>query len=165
MFLTSPGYHIDEECWDAKAQYAIGGSNGKSADEINGGLMRLSRYAHDTVNLFMEKGVEPTQEEFKTAFQMIRDGEKPKLSAKKKSRKDNANDDSDHTDIYSSKQDTNSPKQTFNNFSEPQKDRVMKITFWDVYHEYDHSDYKAMKPYIDVADDIKAEAMKKFDDF
>lgn len=68
---------------------------------------------------------------------MIRDGEKPKLSAKKKSRKDNANDDSDHTDIYSSKQDTNSPKQTFNNFSEPQKDRVMKITFWDVYHEYE----------------------------
>ena len=131
------GYHIDEECWDAKAQYAIGGSNGKSADEINGGLMRLSRYAHDTVNLFMEKGVEPTQEEFKTAFQMIRDGEKPKLSAKKKSRKDNANDDSDHTDIYSSKQDINSPKQTFNNFSEPQKDRVMKITFWDVYHEYE----------------------------
>ena len=28
-----------------------------------------------------------------------------------------------------------------------------------------HSDYKVMKPYIDVADDIKAEAMKKFDDF
>ena len=28
-----------------------------------------------------------------------------------------------------------------------------------------HSDYKAMKPYIDVADEIKAEAMKKFDDF
>ena len=28
-----------------------------------------------------------------------------------------------------------------------------------------HSDYKAMKLYIDVADEIKAEAMKKFDDF
>jgi integrase len=28
-----------------------------------------------------------------------------------------------------------------------------------------HSDYKAMKPYIDVADDIKAEAMKKFNQF
>jgi hypothetical protein len=28
-----------------------------------------------------------------------------------------------------------------------------------------HSDYKAMKPYIDVADEIKSEAMKKFDDF
>ncbi len=28
-----------------------------------------------------------------------------------------------------------------------------------------HSDYKAMKPYIDVADEIKAEAMKKFNDF
>lgn len=28
-----------------------------------------------------------------------------------------------------------------------------------------HSDYKAMKPYIDVCDEIKAEAMKKFDDF
>jgi integrase len=28
-----------------------------------------------------------------------------------------------------------------------------------------HSDYKAMKPYIDVCDEIKAEAMKKFDEF
>lgn len=28
-----------------------------------------------------------------------------------------------------------------------------------------HSDYKSMKPYIDVADDIKAEAMKKFNQF
>ncbi len=26
-----------------------------------------------------------------------------------------------------------------------------------------HSDYKAMKPYIDVVDEIKAESMKKFD--
>ena len=28
-----------------------------------------------------------------------------------------------------------------------------------------HSDYKAMKPYIDVADEIKIEAMKKFNEF
>ena len=28
-----------------------------------------------------------------------------------------------------------------------------------------HNDYKAMKPYIDVCDEIKEEAMKKFDDF
>ena len=28
-----------------------------------------------------------------------------------------------------------------------------------------HNDYKAMKPYIDVCDDIKEEAMKKFDNF
>ena len=28
-----------------------------------------------------------------------------------------------------------------------------------------HSDYKAMKPYIDVCDEIKEEAMKKFDNF
>ena len=27
-----------------------------------------------------------------------------------------------------------------------------------------HSDYKAMKPYIDIADDIKAKAMNKFDE-
>lgn len=25
-----------------------------------------------------------------------------------------------------------------------------------------HSDYKAMKPYIDIADDVKANAMNKF---
>ncbi|MEE6130443.1 site-specific integrase, partial [Chryseobacterium arthrosphaerae] len=28
-----------------------------------------------------------------------------------------------------------------------------------------HSDYKAMKPYIDIADEIKATAMEKFDSF
>jgi len=28
-----------------------------------------------------------------------------------------------------------------------------------------YSDYKAMKPYIDVADEIKIEAMKKFNRF
>jgi len=28
-----------------------------------------------------------------------------------------------------------------------------------------HSDYKAMKPYIDIADDIKAKAMQKFNNF
>lgn len=28
-----------------------------------------------------------------------------------------------------------------------------------------HSDYKAMKPYIDIADNLKAEAMKNFDEF
>jgi len=28
-----------------------------------------------------------------------------------------------------------------------------------------HSDYKAMKPYINVADEIKMEAMKKFNQF
>ena len=27
-----------------------------------------------------------------------------------------------------------------------------------------HSDYKAMKPYIDIADEVKSNAMKKFDD-
>lgn len=27
-----------------------------------------------------------------------------------------------------------------------------------------HSDYKAMKPYIDIADDVKEEYMKKFDE-
>ena len=28
-----------------------------------------------------------------------------------------------------------------------------------------HSDYKAMKPYIDIADDIKANAMSKFNNY
>lgn len=28
-----------------------------------------------------------------------------------------------------------------------------------------HSDYKAMKPYIDIADDIKVDAMKRFDEY
>lgn len=35
-------------------------------------------------------------------------------------------------------------------------DIVMKWT--------EHSDYKAMKPYVDIIDSFKANAMRKFDD-
>ena len=133
------GYHIDEECWDARAGYAIGGCYGKSADEINGGLMRLSRYVHDTVNLFYEKCVTPTQDEFKKAFQMLRDGEKPSISSKATTRKKSLNDGFDNPDSGHSKHDTESSKRIINNLLQTQNGMVIdsSITFWDVYHEYE----------------------------
>ena len=42
---------------------------------------------------------------------------------------------------------------------------TVSYTHLDVYKRQGHSDYKAMKPYIDIADEIKATAMEKFDSF
>ncbi len=44
---------------------------------------------------------------------------------------------------------------TLHSLPVPPRQVVMKCT--------GHSDYKAMKPYMDIADSIKAEAMKVFD--
>ena len=54
MELTT-GYHINLDCWDTKNGVAIGASDGKSADEINNGLTRLSKSIKDTVLYFEEK--------------------------------------------------------------------------------------------------------------
>ena len=86
------GYHVNADCWDAKKGFAIGASDGKSADEINGGLARLAKSIRDTAQLFEEKEKRPTLEEFKIAYMIIKDGltpvssdgQKPKSNGKKK---------------------------------------------------------------------------------
>ena len=85
------GYHVNVDCWDAKKGFAIGASDGKSADEINGGLARLAKSIRDTAQLFEEKEKRPTLEEFKIAYMIIKDGltpvssdgQKPKSNGKK----------------------------------------------------------------------------------
>lgn len=49
----STGYHINAACWDANAGYAIGGSFGKSSEEINGGIMHYKKSALNTIDLFI----------------------------------------------------------------------------------------------------------------
>ena len=71
------GYHVNVDCWDAKKGFAIGASDGKSADEINGGLARLAKSIRDTAQLFEEKEKRPTLEEFKIAYMIIKDGLTP----------------------------------------------------------------------------------------
>ena len=135
----STGYHINTECWDAEGCYAIGAGNGMSADEINGGLARMARCARDVANLFAEKEKVPTQDEFKEAFLMIKDGIKPNIPAKKDDKKKPVKKTLDHQDTTQSKQDNENSKQTFNNLSPSQKNQPANkgLSFWDVYHEYE----------------------------
>lgn len=68
----STGYNIDAEFWDAKAGHSIG--MGEIDHEINNGLKKMVSYVRDTVTLFMEKELFPTQKQFRETFQMIKDG-------------------------------------------------------------------------------------------
>lgn len=69
----STGYHIDVLRWDQNAERAIGPNrDGQSADEINGGIMRLARNVRDTAHMFEEMEKVPTQEQFRETFEQIR---------------------------------------------------------------------------------------------
>jgi integrase len=133
------GYHANVDCWDAKNGFAIGASDGKSADEINSGLARLAKSIRDTAQLFEEKEKRPTLEEFKIAYMIIKDGLNPATSDGKKNKSKAKKVSSDNQDMMSPKQDTKNPKQRFNNLSDTKKNKKISNapTFWDVYHEYE----------------------------
>ena len=132
------GYHVNVDCWDAKKGFAIGASDGKSADEINGGLARLAKSIRDTAQLFEEKEKRPTLEEFKIAYMIIKDGLTPASSDGQKPKSNGKKTASDNQVNKSPKQDTKSPKQSFNKLSETKKESPKnRPTFWDVYHEYE----------------------------
>ena len=132
------GYHVNADCWDAKKGFAIGASDGKSADEINGGLARLAKSIRDTAQLFEEKEKKPTLEEFKIAYMIIKDGLTPASSNGQKPKSNGKKAASDNQVNKSPKQDTKSPKQSFNKLSETKKESPKnRPTFWDVYHEYE----------------------------
>ena len=132
------GYHVNVDCWDAKKGFAIGASDGKSADEINGGLARLAKSIRDTAQLFEEKEKKPTLEEFKIAYMIIKDGLTPASSNGQKPKSNGKKAASDNQVNKSPKQDTKSPKQSFNKLSETKKESPKnRPTFWDVYHEYE----------------------------
>lgn len=75
----STGYHIDALRWDQQSERAIGPNrDGQSADEINGGIMRLARNVRDAAKMFEEMEKVPTQVEFRDTFEKIR-GEEQQL--------------------------------------------------------------------------------------
>ena len=135
----STGIHINAACWDARKSYAIGGSFGKSSDEINSGILHYKRSALRTIDLFNEKEVTPTQQEFKDSFKMILDSKKTTADSKKTSTKTAKKQVDDKGDTKRSVEDRTHSIETFNNLSPSKKERKNNttLTFWDVYHEYE----------------------------
>lgn len=71
----STGYHIDALRWDEKSQMVLGPNReGLSADEINLGLIQLSRNAIEATKLYDNNDLVPSQDEFKNCLQRIKDG-------------------------------------------------------------------------------------------
>ena len=135
----STGIHINAACWDAGKSYAIGGGFGKSSDEINAGILHYKRSALRTIDLFNEKEVTPTQQEFKESFKMILDSKKPAADSKKTSAKTTKKQVDDKGDTKRSVEDKTHSIETFNKLSPSKKERKINtsLTFWDVYHEYE----------------------------
>ena len=135
----STGIHINAACWDAGKSYAIGGGFGKSSDEINAGILHYKRSALRTIDLFNEKEVTPTQQEFKDSFKMILDSKKTTADSKKTSAKTDKKQVDDKGDTKRSVEDKTHSIETFNNLSPSKKERKINtsLTFWDVYHEYE----------------------------
>lgn len=80
----STGYHIDALRWDQNAERAIGPNrDGQSADEINGGIMRLARNIRDAARMFEEMEKVPTLDQFRETFEKIRAEEQQHIADKK----------------------------------------------------------------------------------
>ena len=95
-----------------------------SSDEINGGLAKHAKCAKKVFELFNEKEKTPTPEEFKSAFMVVKEGLTPTVSPTKETKSDTAGTSFENPDNLSSKHDNESPKQTFNNFSESEENKV-----------------------------------------
>ena len=117
------GYHINVECWDAISGFAVGASDGKSADEINNGLAGLAKSIRETAQLFDEKEKIPTSEEFKLAYSIIKDGIRSSSSENKTVKTKGRKPTLDNQDIETPKQDKKRSKQTLTNFQNRRKKR------------------------------------------
>lgn len=131
----STGIHIIMECWDSWSEQAIGNSYGKTADEINKDLREHLRNVNNTIMLFEEKGVSPTQEEFKEAFKMISADRKPDIISRRVLKPFEIRTTPDQGDTKRSKGDRKCSDESFNNLSQFKNQPVKTVTFWDVYHE------------------------------
>ena len=137
----STGYHIDVLRWDQNAERAIGPNrDGQSADEINGGIMRLARNVRDTAHMFEEMEKVPTQEQFRETFEQIRAEEQQHIALNVASATAVKNT-SENQDRKQSKQDSIRPKQRINkNYETKIKTENNKsFGFFEVFHEYERS--------------------------
>lgn len=134
----STGFHIDVTCWDSESECATGPNReGQSADEINGGLMRLARNIKSAARMYEEMEKVPSQEEFRATFEKIR-GEEMKHLGKDKEVGAGVFDAFENQDNKHSKQDNNNSKQRINkNYETKIKTEIHKIEFFEVFHEFE----------------------------
>ena len=83
----STGYHIDVDCWNSESGCALGANRaGQSADEINGGLLRLVRNIKSAAKMYEEMEKIPNPKQFKATFEKIRSEEQKFLGMGKSGR-------------------------------------------------------------------------------
>ena len=176
----STGYHIDALRWDQNAERAIGPNrDGQSADEINGGIMRLARNIRDAARMFEEMEKVPTLDQFRETFEKIRAEEQQHIADKKLSL-EVVKTASENQDTRLSKQDNIVSKQKINkNYESKSKTDIKKsLGFFEVFHEFERSNsrlhdwtestfkkYKTLRNNLIDMRDYKRNAGLKFFDF
>ena len=176
----STGYHIDALRWDQKSERAIGPNrDGQSADEINGGIMRLARNVRDAALMFEEMEKVPTQVQFRETFERIRTEEQQHITDNKSSISI-CKQTSEEQDKTKTKQDNIGTKQTFNNNYETKtKAEINKsLGFFEIFHEFERCNsrlhdwtestfkkYKTLRNNLIDMRDYKRNAGLKFFDF
>ena len=176
----STGYHIDALRWDQKSERAIGPNrDGQSADEINGGIMRLARNVRDAALMFEEMEKVPTQVQFRETFERIRTEEQQHITDNKSSISI-CKQTSEEQDKTKTKQDNIGTKQTFNNNYETKtKTEINKsLGFFEIFHEFERCNsrlhdwtestfkkYKTLRNNLIDMRDYKRNAGLKFFDF
>ena len=141
----STGYHIDALRWDERSQLAIGpNSNGMSADEINLGILQLSRNAREAAAIYDDQGIIPSADEFKKCLERIKEGTLGvhKMSPKSKSTTLTQNTPKDGHEVtanISPKRLKQLPKGALNKNLEIKKSdkRNKSLGFWAITHEFE----------------------------
>lgn len=170
------GYRIDVEKWDTDKQRVRNGCTNKlkqSASEINAELLRQYTEIQNVFKEFEVQDVIPTPAQIKEAFNLKTKGEK------KENHEEKQKVELDFMKVFNefvaecSKQNDWSSS-TLKKFATVKKHiytfdhnttcnaLALGIPVQVVMKWTGHSDYKAMKPYIDIADEIKINAMTKF---
>ena len=135
----STGYHIDALRWDDKSQIVLGPNReGLSADEINLGLMQLSRNVNEAAKLYDDSDLIPSQDEFKNCLQRIKDGTMgiTKFSSTPTSAAQKSQPSKKKREVADNSGSKPVPKRTktiFNN----NYDNTGKLSFWDITYEFE----------------------------
>lgn len=176
----STGYHADVACWDPESEcVTCANRDGLSADEINGGLMRLARNIKSAARMYEEMEKVPTQKELKATFEKIR-SEEQKYASKDNKAGTGIFDSFENQDKKLSKQDNIVSKQKINkNYETKTKDDFNKsLGFFEVFHEFERCNsrlhdwtestfkkYKTLRNNLTDMRDYKRKIGLKFFDF
>lgn len=153
--------------------------DGQSADEINGGIMRLARNIRDAARMFEVMEKVPTLDQFRETFEKIRAEEQQHIADKKLSL-EVVKTASEDQDTRLSKQDNIVSKQKINkNYESKSKTEIKKsLGFFEVFHEFERCNsrlhdwtestfkkYKTLRNNLIDMRDYKRNAGLKFFDF